>query len=116
MTAARIAIIGGGIGGISAAIALRAVGVDATVYEQAPAFGRIGAAINMTPNAVKVLDRLGVGEAVRETAWRPTHRVSRTWDTGEETSRLPMSGCTYRRASARSRRTSSRRTSRSTQA
>lgn len=90
MTKGRIAVIGAGIGGIAAAIALRRVGVEVAVYEQAPKFGHIGAAINLTPNAVGVLDRLGVGEAVRETAWRPTHRVSRTWDTGEETSRLAL--------------------------
>ena len=39
---------------------------------------------------VRALDGLGVGTAVRRTAARPTHRISRTWDTGEETSRLAM--------------------------
>ena len=85
-----IAIIGAGIGGLAAAIALRAIGVEVRVFEQAPAFKRIGAAINMTSNAVKVLDGLGLGDQIRETAYTPEYRISRTWDTGEVTSRVPL--------------------------
>ena len=44
----------------------------------------------MTSNAVKVLDGLGVGEAVRETAYNPSYRISRRWDTNEETSRVEL--------------------------
>jgi salicylate hydroxylase len=61
-----IAIIGAGIGGLAAAIALRTIGVEVRIFEQAAAFRRVGAAINMTPNAVKVLDGLGLGDAVRK--------------------------------------------------
>jgi salicylate hydroxylase len=78
------------VGGLAAAIALRATGHDVVVFEQATKFGRVGADINLTPNAVRALDGLGVVEALRTTAARPTHRISRTWDTGEETSRLAM--------------------------
>lgn len=85
-----IGIVGAGIGGLSAAIALRKLGRDVVVFEQAARFGRVGADINLTPNAVRALDGLGVGGALRETAARPTHRISRTWDTGQETSRLEM--------------------------
>jgi salicylate hydroxylase len=88
--ALTIGIIGAGIGGLTAAIALRRAGKDALVFEQAKQFSRVGADINLTPNAVRALDGLGVGEALRETAARPTHRISRTWDTGEVTSRLEM--------------------------
>jgi salicylate hydroxylase len=90
MSALRIGINGGGVGGLAAAIALWAMGHDVVVFEQATKFGRVGADINLTPNAVRALDGLGVGEALRTTAARPTHRISRTWDTGEETSRLAM--------------------------
>ena len=83
-----VAIIGAGIAGLAVAVALRQIGVSSTIYEQAPAFRRIGAAINMTPNAVKVLDGLGVGNALREKSHTAEFRVSRTWDTGEETSRV----------------------------
>ena len=85
-----IGIVGGGIGGLSAAIALRQKGHEVVVFEQTRQFLRVGADINLTPNAVRALDGLGVGDALRESAARPTHRISRTWDTGEETSRLAM--------------------------
>ena len=85
-----IGVVGAGIGGLVAAIALRRMGHDVVVFEQAKQFARVGADINLTPNAVRGLDGLGVGEAVRMTAARPTHRISRTYDTGEETSRLEM--------------------------
>ncbi len=87
----NIGIVGGGIGGLTAAIALRRQVHTVTVYEQAAKYMRVGADINLTPNAVLALDGLGVGEAARRTGARPTFRISRDWDTGKETSRLPMS-------------------------
>lgn len=85
-----VAVCGGGIGGLAAAIALRKFGLDVTVYEQTRQFARVGADINLTPNAVRALDGLGVGPAIRDSAARPQFRISRTWDTGAEMSRLPM--------------------------
>ncbi|MGW4912789.1 FAD-dependent monooxygenase [Streptomyces sp. NPDC004270] len=58
----RIAIIGGGIGGLSAAAFLRRAGLTATVYEQAPALTEVGAGLVVAPNAVRLLRRLGVME------------------------------------------------------
>ncbi|MDZ7885578.1 MAG: NAD(P)-binding protein [Mycobacterium sp.] len=55
----RVAIVGGGIGGLSAALALTSVGVDVKVYEQAPALGELGAGIGLFPNSVRVLRRAG---------------------------------------------------------
>lgn len=86
-----IGISGAGIGGLAAAIALRKLGKQVLVFEQAKQFARVGADINLTPNAVRALDGLGVGEALRETAARPGYRISRDGFTGEETSRLEMS-------------------------
>jgi salicylate hydroxylase len=86
----KIGINGGGIGGMAAAIALRQAGHDVEVYEQATSYGRVGADINLTPNAVRALASLGILDALKETAAQPTHRISRMWDTGEETSRLAM--------------------------
>jgi salicylate hydroxylase len=91
MAGLRIAIAGGGVGGMAAAIALQKQGASVQIFEQARAYGRIGADVNLTPNAVHALDRLGIGAALRRTAARPEFRISRMWDTGAETSRLPMS-------------------------
>lgn len=95
-----VAICGGGVGGMAAAIGLIGQGHDVTIYEQTEKFGRVGADVNLTPNAVHALDRLGAGEALRAHSARPTHRISRTWDTGEETSRLPMSAAAEERYGA----------------
>ena len=88
----KIGIVGAGIGGLAAANALHQAGHDVVVFEQSKQFLRVGADINLTPNAVRALDGLGadIAQAVRASAARPTHRISRTWDTGEETSRLAM--------------------------
>jgi salicylate hydroxylase len=86
-----IGICGAGIGGLAAAIGLLRDGCSVEIYEQARQFARVGADINLTPNSVRALDGLGVGDRLRETAARPRARISRTWDTGEVTSHLPMS-------------------------
>ncbi len=92
MSGLHIGIVGAGVGGLTAAIALQRQGHRISVYEQAGKFARVGADINLTPNAVRALDGLGlgVGEAVRRTGARPTFRISRDWDTSAETSRLGM--------------------------
>ncbi|MGX1309027.1 salicylate hydroxylase [Amorphus suaedae] len=100
MAGLRIGICGGGVGGLCAGIALRRLGHDVSIFEQTARFGRVGADINLTPNAVHALDGLGVGDAARVTAARPTFRISRMWDTGEETSRLPLSSAAEERYGA----------------
>ena len=62
----RIAIIGGGIGGLTAALALRQSGFEPQVFEEAPVLLEVGAAIIMWPNAMRILHRLGLGDKVRE--------------------------------------------------
>jgi 2-polyprenyl-6-methoxyphenol hydroxylase-like FAD-dependent oxidoreductase len=64
----RIAIIGGGIGGLSAALALRQFGFEPDVYEQAPELLEVGAAIAVWPNAMRILQRLGIAELVMQHA------------------------------------------------
>ena len=54
----RVAIVGGGIGGLTTALALREFGFESEVYEQAPALLDVGAAIAIWPNAMRVLERL----------------------------------------------------------
>ena len=58
----RIAVVGGGIGGLAAAAFLHRAGLTATVYEQAPALGEVGAGLVVAPNAVRLLRRLGAME------------------------------------------------------
>ena len=61
----RIAIVGGGIGGLTVALALREFGFEAEVYEQAPELLDVGAAIAVWPNAMRVLERLRLGDTIR---------------------------------------------------
>src|SRR3954470_10470398 len=60
----HVAVIGGGIGGLFAANALVSQGVSVSIYEQAPALGEIGAGVYITPNSVRQLQRVGLGDAV----------------------------------------------------
>jgi salicylate hydroxylase len=59
-----VVIVGGGIGGLFAANALIAQGLRVSVYEQAPALGEVGAGVYVTPNAVRHLERVGLGPAL----------------------------------------------------
>ncbi|WP_425245102.1 FAD-dependent monooxygenase [Streptomyces sp. NEAU-NA10] len=65
-------VVGGGIGGLAAALGLRLVGWEVTVLERAPAFAEVGAGISLHANGVRALEALGVGEAIRAAA-RPLH-------------------------------------------
>ena len=61
----RVVIVGAGLGGLAAAVALRQRGFEVEVYEQSPALGEIGAGINITPNGAKVLNAFGLGDEAR---------------------------------------------------
>ena len=60
----KLIIVGGGIGGMAAALALLRAGFEVTVFERAPAFTEAGAGMSLWPNATRVLQSLGVLEAV----------------------------------------------------
>jgi 2-polyprenyl-6-methoxyphenol hydroxylase-like FAD-dependent oxidoreductase len=85
-----IAVIGAGMGGLAVAATLRQVGVEVTVYEQAPRFARVGAGIQMLPNSSRVLRGLGVEQRLRKIAFEPYSHLNRVWDTGEVKRELPM--------------------------
>jgi salicylate hydroxylase len=87
----RIAIVGGGIGGLAAALFLRSVGIEATVYEQAGALREIGAGLVVPPNMVRPLQRLGLGVALEQAAVR-LHAAweFRRWQDGRVLSVQPM--------------------------
>src|SRR6516165_12185685 len=79
----RIAVVGAGIGGLTAAGFLQRAGFDVTLYEQARAFSRLGAGITLGANVTKALRRLGIEDALVAAGIKPRSYVSRTWDTGE---------------------------------
>ncbi|MGW0607203.1 FAD-dependent oxidoreductase [Streptomyces sp. NPDC002640] len=67
----RVLIVGGGIGGLTAAVALSRAGREVTVLERAPSLTPVGAAISLAPNALAALDVIGVGDEVRAlAAWQ----------------------------------------------
>lgn len=70
-------IVGGGIGGLTAALALARVGHEVTVLEQAPEFAEVGAGLQVGPNASRLMDRLGVLEEVTRDAFFPRRLVLR---------------------------------------
>jgi salicylate hydroxylase len=63
--ALRAVVIGGGIGGIGAAVALTRAGIDVEVHEQARRLTEVGAGVSLAPNGLRILERLGVGDGIR---------------------------------------------------
>src|SRR5216684_3603969 len=78
-----IAIIGAGMGGLASAAALRRVGIEVTVYEQAAQFSRLGAGIQIGCNAMKVLRELGLESQLRQQSFYPRSWNNKDWRTGE---------------------------------
>ena len=85
-----IAIIGGGIGGLTAALSLHRAGFEVDVYEQAPELTQIGGGINMGPNAARVLRRLGLGDGLDREGVRPLFTHQRRWQDGRTLQRAPL--------------------------
>jgi 6-hydroxynicotinate 3-monooxygenase len=98
--APAIAIIGAGIAGLTAAATLRRAGLQGHIYEQAEAFARIGAGIQMNPNAMKVLRGLGLEERIRRVGFAPQLGYNREWDSGEITYLHPMGAAIEQRFGA----------------
>jgi salicylate hydroxylase len=83
MNLSRISIVGGGIGGLSAALALQHFGYRVSVFEQAQELREIGAGVTITPNAMHALNFLGVGERVAKEAGPTEAYLIRHFQTGE---------------------------------
>lgn len=86
----EIAVIGAGLGGLAAAAALLQQGHHVRVYEQSPQLAEVGAGIQMSANAMKVLDRLGLRRVLEPVAVRPLAFEFRRFDSGEMLHRLPL--------------------------
>jgi salicylate hydroxylase/6-hydroxynicotinate 3-monooxygenase len=85
-----VAIVGAGIGGLTAAAALGQAGIDVQVYEQAPRIFAVGAGIQLMPNSMKVLRGIGVEEILRRETFASRSHLNRVGDTGEITNELFM--------------------------
>ena len=70
-TGVSVGVIGGGIGGLSAALSLLDAGFDVHVYEQAPTLAEVGAGVQVSPNASRILHRLGLAGELARTGVRP---------------------------------------------
>jgi salicylate hydroxylase len=79
----KVAIVGGGIGGLTAALALLRAGIDVDVYEQALELKEVGAGVQISSNGTRVLYALGLQEAVESASSLPAAKEIRLWNTGE---------------------------------
>ena len=86
----KVLIVGGGIGGITALLALRQRGVAAELFEQTPAFGQVGAGLQVSGNATRVLRALGLGGPLAQVAYYPQGRDYRAWDNGDRLYYTPL--------------------------
>jgi salicylate hydroxylase len=77
-----VAIVGGGIGGMAAAVSLLQAGFDVHVYERAATVSEVGAGIQVSPNASRVLHRLGLADDLARMGVRPLAWHQRRWDDG----------------------------------
>jgi salicylate hydroxylase len=103
----RIALIGGGIGGCTAAHALLQKGFEVNVYEAQPELKEIGAGVALGPNAMKALRALGLEQAVRDVAYQGEYQYLLSWQSGRVISknarldaekRYGAAGCSVHRA------------------
>ena len=79
----KVVIVGGGIGGLAAALALVRRGIDVEVYEQAPELRELGAGIQISANGTRVLHALGLKDALEQVQVLPAGKAIRLWNTGQ---------------------------------
>ncbi|MFD9793122.1 FAD-dependent monooxygenase [Streptomyces sp. NPDC059070] len=85
----RVAIVGGGIAGLVTATLLHRGGIEVRLFEQSPAFGAVGAGIQLSPNGVRVLHRLGLAHALTAQAVPARAIETLRWDDGTRIARVP---------------------------
>ncbi|WP_275465932.1 FAD-dependent monooxygenase [Streptomyces noursei] len=86
----EVTIAGGGLGGLTAALALRQRGLRVTVLEQAPQLGEVGAGIQTAPNASRVLLGLGLRRQLEAIHTEPLDQVRRRWQDGSVVALTPL--------------------------
>lgn len=90
MSKTRIAVIGAGLGGATAAALLERSGHDVVLYEQAQAFSRLGAGIHLGPNVMKVMRRIGCEDALNAMGSHPDFWYSRDGKTAQVIAKIPL--------------------------
>jgi len=97
----NIAIVGAGLGGLTAAASLQSFGFKVQIYEQAEALGEIGAGISLPPNSTRILEHLGLGPALAKFGNIPARTIVKHYQTGEvlldrpRVSYMEKYGCNY---------------------
>ena len=86
----QVLIVGGGIGGLTGALALAGQGIPSQVIEQAAVFKEIGAGIQLGPNAFRMFERLGLIEPISALAVFPENLIMFDSVSGEEVTRIPL--------------------------
>ena len=79
----NVLIVGGGIGGLTAALCLARRGNKVSVFEQSPVFGEVGAGLQLSPNCTRVLHDLGLEQSILRSAFLPEGTQFRQWDNGK---------------------------------
>ena len=85
-----VLIAGGGIGGLATALCLARKGIETIVFERQPAFAELGAGIQISPNASRVLHHLGLADGLRDCASLPEGTEFRSWRSGRLVSRSEL--------------------------
>ena len=88
----KVAIVGAGIGGLTAAIAMHRRGIEVEVYEQSGQIGEIGAGVSLSPNAIKAFRALGLDRQIAAIGFESDNQVVRAWNSGDVLSKVFRKG------------------------
>ena len=88
----KVAIVGAGIGGLTAAIAMHRRDIEVEVYEQSPQIAEIGAGVSLSPNAIKAFRALGLDGQIAAIGFESDNQVVRAWNTGDVLSKVFRKG------------------------
>src|SRR3954470_10372803 len=88
----KIAVIGAGICGLTAAVALHQRNIDVEVYEQSPQIAEIGAGVSLSPNAVKAFRALGLDAPIAAIGFESDNQLVRAWNSGDVISKVFRKG------------------------